>query len=473
MKFKNKKIIFIVSITENALKIAKCLAHNSKREFLNLEIQALPAAIDEKDLSQTLKPNLEKLGFNNNPLVLCLARHQATCRHLKLPTSSIPEIEKIASLQAARYLPYPANELITGFQIISTDAQNFTHINLVIVHRNVIERYLAIFKELNIKNFNIVLSSYGLSNLYCYLNPQDSGSLMVIDIDSREAESVIISNKKIVFSRYFKINRGQTGWEDLFIDEVNNTRDAYFKEASQEAPERIVILGEKDKQQALSELLNKRLKVKAGALPFAKAIGLTDELKDKVLNSENSFSLLIGLGLGSSLESLNLLPDEEKAKLDRIARLKELTRIALSIAVITLLWVVIINKNLDNKTMYLARLKQELSKVSHEAAPLEEAKKRIMLVENSSQKRISGLDVLYELHRLLPQEASLLNLGYEEDNQVILHGEAAQLNTVFALVSKLQDSSVFKKFNIKVRYATAKRGQTGEMVDFEIICAKK
>lgn len=473
MKPKRKGTLFVLSISENSVKIAKCLIHNAKREFLNLEAEPLPSHIDDKNLAEKLKLLLVKLKFNHNTLILCLPRYQATCRYLKVPTSSAAEIERMVSLQAARYLPYPANELITGFQTIAIDKENYTHINLVIVHRNIIERYLAIFKELNIQNFSIVLSSYGLTNLYEFIKPQDLASVMVIDIDSSEAESAIINNQRLAFSRYFKINRDQPGWENEFVDEVDKTHDAYLKEIAPEAPAKIIILGEETKLQALSTSLSRKLNVPAEVLSFVKKIGLADDLANKVLNSGSSFSLLLGLGLKDMPASCLLLTEEAKARFKSIAKYKERLGIILSVAGIIILWAVIIAKNLDNKARYLGQLKSELSRISQQAEPLEQTEKRINLWDNSLQKRVSGLDVLFELHQILPPDIALLNLSYEENNQVVLHGQAPDLNSVFVLVAKLQDSSVFRKFGVKTRYATSKKTQAGEIVDFEIVCSKK
>jgi Tfp pilus assembly protein PilN len=130
-------------------------------------------------------------------------------------------------------------------------------------------------------------------------------------------------------------------------------------------------------------------------------------------------------------------------------------------------------KNLDNKTIYLRRLKAELNKISKDAKPLEEIERRFRLLEGRAKKTTTGMDVLYEVHRTIPEGVVLVSLNYEEDNQVVLHGYTSELKSVFEFVSLLEKSPVFKKFNIKVRYASKKRTQSGEILDFEIVCSKK
>jgi Tfp pilus assembly protein PilN len=115
----------------------------------------------------------------------------------------------------------------------------------------------------------------------------------------------------------------------------------------------------------------------------------------------------------------------------------------------------------------------ELAKIAKEAKPLEEIEKKFKALENKNQKKSSSLDFLHELYQVMPEQISLTNLNYEEDGKVILRGQAAELNSVFTFVSQLEKSQILKDFNIKMRYATQKRTQAGEVVSFEIICAKR
>ncbi|MDD4900323.1 MAG: hypothetical protein PHG68_07065, partial [Candidatus Omnitrophica bacterium] len=102
----NKNTVFILQITDNAFKAVKC-SRDGKKEFLGLEFEALAESADNQKLTQKLLAAAQKLGINNYPVILSLARNQATCRHAILPAQSPQEIAKIASLQAPRYLPYP------------------------------------------------------------------------------------------------------------------------------------------------------------------------------------------------------------------------------------------------------------------------------------------------------------------------------------------------------------------------------
>lgn len=470
---KAKGAVFICQITENFLRVIKCLtAHNSKRQFVGLEAEAIAQDTDDKRLTEKLAQLFKKLGYSNNPLIVSLPRSKVTCRYLKVPTQIPEEIEKIASLQAPRYLPYPSEELITGYQIVFTDKEGYAQVNLVIVHKDVVERYIRILRTLVTTKITIGLSSYGLVNFFNYLKPEESQSVMLIDIDWQQAELAIVSERKLLFSRYFKFDASQPLWENLFIDEVTKTQDAYLKEVARKAPSKIMVTGAGKIYPGFAEALHKQLDLPVEVLPYEK-INLTNELLDKILISEHSFAGIIGLGLKNVEENLNLLPQELKEKNKILVQHKKRLRLALLISGIILILFLGIAKNLDNKSQYLQQLNLELSKVAKDAKVLEEIEKRLEFMQQRSAKKLSGVDLLYELHRVIPSQISLVNLSYEEDNQVILRGQTPELNSVFAFVAQLGKSLVFKEFNIKVRYATQKKTITGEVVDFEVVCAKK
>lgn len=473
MRIKKENAIFICQFSENVLKVIKCLqGNNSKGEFLGLEIEAIAQDIDDKRLTDRLAQLFRKLGYSNNPLIITLARSKVTCRSLKVPTQIPEEIEKIISLQAHQYLPYPSEELITGYQVIFTDKDGYAQVNLVIAHKDIIERYVKIFKQLKIAKIAIALSSYGLANFFNYLNPKESEPVMLIDIDCQQAELAIVSQKKLLFSRYFKINSSQPLWENLFIDEIRKTQDAYLKEVAKKTPGKIMVTGAGGTYLGFAESLRKQVELPVEVLSYDN-LHIPKELLNRILSSEYSFVSIIGLGLKNLEENLNLLPQEIKKKNKILFQHKERLRLALLISGIILLLFLSIVKNLDNKSQYLQQLKLEVNKVAKDALVLEEIEKRMQVIQQRSTKKLSGVDLLYALHRVMPSEISLVNLSYDEDNQVILRGQTPQLNSVFAFVEQLEKSPVFKDFNIKVRYATQKKTLAGEAVDFEVICAKK
>jgi len=475
IKTSQKKDIFICQITEGALKLIRCLYNqkSKKTAFNALSLEPLALNADNKRIAEKLSAALKKLGYNNQPVILSLPRQYAALRYLKIPSQQPQEIERIVNLQAPHYLPYQLSELITGYQVISTDKQGYSGINMVVVHTDVVKRHLDIFREAKIREFKIVLSSYGLCNLYHYLYPEEDLPVMAVDIDSSQIELAIVSRGKLLFSRSFKLSNTHFEQDKIFIEEIEKTRNAYSKDVPGGALKKITIFGGRVSLEEFAQALKKRIDLPVEISNYNEKIGLEEALISRISHSEGSFAGLFGLGLENIPEALNLIPQNIKELSRKNSRRREYVRSALFIIGAILILMLAISKSLDNKAKYLSGLKLELNKIVKEAKPLEDIDRRLKLLENRLQKKPSGLDALFEAQGVAPANISLLSLAYEEDGEVILRGQAPELNFVLTYLAELEKSPVFKDFNIKIRYATKKNTQRGEMVEFEINCLRK
>jgi Tfp pilus assembly PilM family ATPase len=471
MKTKNKKTLFVFQLADGFLKVIKCLLTDSvKPELVSLEVEPFEAGISEKELSARAVSILKKLEYKFEPLIICLPRNLATCRYLKIPSSQPEEIEKIVNLQAGHYLPYPANELVTGYEIIQVDAQGYAYINLAIAHQDVVKRVLDLFAGIQAGPISIILSSYGLSGFYNYFAPDAKASpVMVIGIDFTQAELVIVAAKKIIFSRVFKLAGDPGSQEKLLVEEINKSLHAYYKEVTNQPAQKIFLIGPEN----YAEILKQKINLPVEVLSYDQGINLSKDLADKLLEFRNSVASLIGLGLGKIPPELDLLPIELKVRARKAAQKKEFLRLAALVIVIILIWAIGTVKNFDNKTRYLERLKIELSKVAKNAEPLEKIDKKFKFMQSRLQKNLSVLDVLAELERIVPEGVTLDNFSYEDGSSIILRGHAQGFNQAFTFVTEIEKAKSFKNFSPKIRYATQKKTQSGESVDFEITCLKK
>ena len=470
MRPNNKNIIFISQIREASLEVIKLFGGN-KLELLGLETEVISSDRDDKELIQKLRQILKKLGYNNNRLIVALPRQRVTSRYLKVPTQIPKELDGIVGLQAARYLPYPANELITSYQVILSDKEGCSEVNLVIVHKDIIEYYLNILRGLNIRNFRIILSSYGLSNLYSYIAPEGHTPVMVIEVVPGLIEATVVLGDRLLFSRSFKSTERPENWQSLFVEEISRTKNAYSKEILNRPIEKAVIFGIADKGTA--ELLSEQIGLPVEILPYWDKVAVKEGSLKSALGKGGSFAALLGLGLKALPDSLNLEPAALKEINKKISRQKEALCLILSSLAIFLIFGLAVVRSLENKAVYLKQLKIEAQKLEKEAKPLEEMENKIKFMAERLQATPSTLDIIYELHQAASKQIFLINFIYEKDEQILLRGQASELNTVNDFVLQLEKSLAFKNFNIKLRYATYRKTMQGEIVDFEIIGVKK
>ncbi len=473
MKAKDKNKIFVCQVIENTVRVLTCIpGHTVPFELSALEVISLPAeGSDEKKTAQILAETLKKLGFQRHEIILSFPRANTTCRYLKFPTQIPEEIDKMLSLQASKYLPYPAQELITAYQVIEQEKDGFVLINAIIAHSESVKRSLRLFNSLKYSKLSLILSSYGINNLFCSLYPQETAPVMLLDIDGQQVELIITSNSKIIFNRYFKLSGPSSGWKNLLREEILKTQSSFIKEVGRPAPQKIVCLGTQRSLARIKEILDMQEEIPSCEMRlFPEKLKLADEISATLAHTPFSYASLFGLGNRETEGSLKLVPQDIKSTHKRLIQRSEYIRVSLMVLAIIFMVSAGLTKNLNTKTDYLNRLKTELLKLETQAKPLEEIDTRLKILASRAEKRLSSLEVFYELNKTLPRAISLTSLAYEENSQIILHGQAQTLSIIFEFVSQLEKLPAFKDFTVKVKYATQNKSQTGDRVDFEITC---
>lgn len=469
MKTKQNKTVLICQFTPESFMAVKYASTKSlKKGFLGYAGEALSSQ-DDESLKQAIKPVFARLKYNHDPVIISLPSQQATCRFLKIPSQDPKEIERIVYLQASQYLPCSIEDLAIGYQIISCDKEGYASVNLIIVHQKIIARYLKVLNEFKPEKISIVLSSYGLCNYYHYAACGQQGTVMVIDIDSLRVELIVIVKHKLLFSRSFKVDIHDPRWQDIVIDEVKKVQGAYLKRLSQEDLDKIVVVDTGPASRQLADSLTNVV-----GLPVELSTILADnKIATDTLGKDRSLASLVGFGLESCPETLNLLPHDVKREINRTIQRKELFRAFLSIPVIIVFFGLGIVKTLQNKADYLDRLKLELNKIKQDALPLVEIDKKLQLIKKPKEGVFSIMEMFLELSRIMPQDVFLNHLSYEEKKEILLRGQAPALNLVSEFVTRLQSFEILKGFDVKLKYATQRKSMTQEGVVFEIACLKK
>ncbi len=453
--------VFICQITETYLKVVKFQSvGKSKRESTDFLAQELSPQADDKEIAARLRQQLVSLGYHNHPVVVAIPRSKVTCRYLSVPAHSAQELESIVSLQASRYLPYPQEELVTGYEVVSTDKDGYSAITLVIAHRDVISRYINISKDAFIPQACVALTSYGLAKFLSWSQPQLKTPSIIVDIDASHMELVIVAQGKLLFSRYFKVNAGVDS-HSVFIDEVAKSRDAYAKETGFKAPENIFVTGQEISARDFAQALDGYAGFKAQVIACKKS------------DADVSFAALIGLGLEDVAYSLNLMPKGLKEQSKRGLKRLEYSRFAIMVSAAVIIFGLGVLKSLDNKERYLFKLKARLDSISVEVKPLKDIEKRLSIAAGTSAEKPGNPEGFSEVYRIIPPQVLLTDFIYEAGRELTLRGQAQQLNSVLSLVSQLEGSSVFRKFSFKVRYATKKNTSAGESISFEIMASRK
>lgn len=466
------KNLFVCELTDTALKVLKVRSGPvGKSRDSAAALRMIAADITDEQLLTLLRELFASLGYDQGPVSLVLPRHKVACRRLKIPSATPQETDKIVSLQAPRYLPYPAQELLNGYQVIAVDQSGYTDISLMMVHQPVVERLMKLAAQAHLRITQVVTSTSGLATWYGAHTSASQALVMLVDRDAEQIELVVTESGKDLFSRSVKSLGAEGQQAALLATEINRTKEAYLKENPSPPLEKVLLLQSPAATPNL-DALALQVGLPVEVLPLPAQAGLDAASRQAGEHAQLSFASLIAVGLTTLPATLNLLPAAAKLEAAQRLRIQHRLRLGLCVAGILGLWLCGIQLRLQNKTREIARLKTALSKISQEAAPLEGMERRLAFMAKRSTMQQSATRLFYELHRVIPASIKLSLLSFEDSQQLLLRGEAEELNAVLGLVGQLEKSPFFSGFQVKIRYATQHKTQGKETVEFEIGCVK-
>ena len=430
------RVKFVISLTDTRLAAARCGRRGKLWTALRVESLVLPAGSDNAAITLAIRDFLEKLKFRSEPIVVLLPRKAVILRQLKVPAVDPAEISGMIGFWAPRYVPYPAEELVTAYSLIKRD-KGYSQIVINISQKKDIDRFMEIFRPWQQYLQAIVLDSYalvGAAQIYAKKQPCPA---VIVETANDSRDIVVACGDKLLFTRTVPV-----GSDVEFAVEVEKTIQAYLKENIGPKPEQIVVSG----GGGLVKLLQER-----SQLPVS-AVDLGDLSLAAVLNSD--------------LGTVDLMPPAVRVACHDRQTKKELAGI-FTLMIVTLAAAgLALGAAYYEKRSYLDRLNAEFVNTPEFVRQVYAVQQRI----SSAQKRLSrvkAIDVISEIYRILPAGLYLTNLSYESGKEVVLRGRSPDLSGVFDSLGLFDKSTVFK--GAKVNFATKRKGRGGEVVEFEIV----
>ena len=165
---------------------------------------------------------------------------------------------------------------------------------------------------------------------------------------------------------------------------------------------------------------------------------------------------------------LNVLPDEIKIQKQIRKKQKRYLVLASQCASILLLVLGIFMRNIYDKQNTLKWLDIEIKKTNPIAKEVNKRAKRLRVIKKQIDTKNSCLDILHELHKIIPDTISFSTLDYQLNNALKIKGQSKALSDALGLIDILERSSYFK--NVQLKSSNMRRLRNMEVADFYIQC---
>lgn len=446
-----------VEISKRYVKLVQVTTAGAEVKVTSSALKEYPAS-DNAAAAQALQQILKENSIKTKKLILSIPRQYVTTKNLKLPSQDPREIDEMSGFQAVKQIPYPKEDIVYGSYLVGVDPNGYSKVMLTICHRDVIEGPIAILRDCGLAPSSVTLSSFGLLNWFNLKGDlrkrSEAAPIILVECDNDSSDIAVVHKGKLIYTRGLTFGSNEAeGYAERLAEEINKTLPVYEKETEAGRPAEALFTGNITEPERSKSVLEASLNMRI------ECIGSSEG------GPQASYSSVLGAALG--FEGVDLLPKELKVIREVKTRKKELTVSAvLLVAVITALSFVVWNK-VHQKESALKILGATLKEITPEAQEIEKMRLASGVIRSQLAKKSEALDVLNELHKIVPPQIYLSMYNYDEQ-KVELKGTAGVLSDVFRLVTILENSPYFQ--NVQVRYATKRKIGQQELVDFEIAC---
>ena len=463
-----KKYITVLEITEQWLKLVIAKSSLKGPEIENLIIKPL-ASFTPDVLRPELNNTLKDLKITPYPLIICFPRNQVTVRNLHLPSRDPIEIEGMVNLNLPRQVPYPKEEIISGYEILGIDETGYTKVMLAITHRETLSRIFNILDAAGLFPEKVELSSQGIFSWFMFMqksggfsNP--AGLNILLDIDYNFTDFLVVSKENLLFSRTIPHGSDQIYADaelrrNKFIYELKQSLLNFQSEETGKKPSKIFISGAIGGITDLDKLISEQLGL---------AVEILENTKFLPKNKKVSISALLGLALESHKKRINFILPEIQIRKTLKERVRQLILLGSLLIYIIIVICFIFLGRMYNRQANLRLLNEQIQILGQDVNKLDEMSKKIKIIKERINTQGTTINYLYYIHKLTAPEIWFETISLEESGKIVLRGQAAQMSDVFKFITKLEESGYFK--NIETKYTTKKRVADKDITEFEINC---
>lgn len=469
----SKQLISILEITDQHIKLLQGKEVRKNKIVTSLDICPI-INLSDKEIIRALTDLVSRHGLRTVDLNLILPRRYAIFKQMRLPSQNANELRKMIGLQLISHVPYSLEDVIYDYFVLNTETDGYAQILVIIVHQDIINRYLKIIEGAGLSMSKMGLSSFGISGWVSYQGRKEKliehRVVAVVNIDAMHSEICFCMGNKVFFSR--SINYGAVDLQEShlvqLITQIELSIKAYNEEKMGPPIGKIIIISSNPKISNIKQRLEKEMNLDLAVFSPLENIDMKKNMKPHAFKDDSGISLTVPLGflLEDNLPSVKLLPKEVHASQETRKKKLQLIKSVLLLGMVVVLSIVALGLEVPLKEKQLAKIEKKSEGIK---TVLTKAKKQIDLaqeIDDVFSKRVIISELLYDLFLLTPDSISYRSIDFDKNGKCILQGYASSRGEINNFQTALVQSQTFQEVNLE--FATQRRIFNAEVTDFKI-----
>jgi Tfp pilus assembly protein PilN len=145
---------------------------------------------EEIKIGTVIKEELKKNNIEAQEANLVLPGKDLIIRTFHMMAVPSSELYNAVRFEAKKYIPFKVEELISDFQVIFDKLNRKNFVLFVGIKKEILDKYSAVFKQLNIACSSIDYAGFSFLRLLQLLKIKDKGITAIVDVDLAEEEEV-------------------------------------------------------------------------------------------------------------------------------------------------------------------------------------------------------------------------------------------------------------------------------------------
>lgn len=214
-----KKEIIGVDLGSSSIKLVHLKEQKGGYVLQNIGVAPLPpeaivdnTIMDSASIVEVLKGLISSLGIKVVEAAVSVSGNSVIIRKIVLPAMSVEELEDQIQWEAEQYIPFDINDVNLDFQVLGPDSVDpgKMHVLLVASKKDIINDYLAVFSEANLKLAVIDVDSFAVQNAFeINYQPDPDDVFALINIGANVMNINVIKDGISLFTRDVQLGGGQ------------------------------------------------------------------------------------------------------------------------------------------------------------------------------------------------------------------------------------------------------------------------